>query len=105
MQTVYINYPEPHITRYTNVDSRQIRKHGKEEQRYIRITHTTLSEELSKFKRRVYKFGSKKAINDMYIDLDLNDPEFELAVLKHIQQLIGKHYKPLSPIRTSINKA
>ena len=38
----------------------------------------------------------------MYIDLDLNDPVFEVAELNHIQNLIGSRYTLLSTSKMKV---
>lgn len=105
MTKAYINYPNPHIRAYSDLNSAQIGKHSKESQRIIRIDLNSLSVELSRFAHKYYEFSSDKARNDMWLEIDLNDHKFESEVLKYIQLQIGQHYKPLAPSRITIQEA
>ena len=44
------------------------------------------------------RFSSKAGINDIWIEVDFNNLDFEVAVIRYIQSCLGERY---SPIRTS----
>lgn len=104
MTIAYINYPVPHIRSYSNPDSVQIGKHNKAGQRRIRIDFSTLSIELDRFSSGYYRFASKSGSNDMWLEMDLNDSQFEGDVLCFIQRQIGQRYTPLSPDKVQIEQ-
>jgi hypothetical protein len=102
MTKTYINYPVPHIRSYSNSDSAQIGKHNKVDQRHIKIDFGTLSTELNRFSNGYYRFAAKSGLNDMWLEIDLNDSQFEGDVLRFIQRQIGQRYTPLSSDRIQI---
>ncbi|MDB5243144.1 MAG: hypothetical protein JWP57_3769 [Spirosoma sp.] len=104
MTKAYINYPVPHIRSYSNTESAQIGKHNKADQRHIRIDIDTLSTELIRFSTGYYRFAAKTSSNDMWLEIDLNDSQFEGDVLRFIQRQIGQRYTPLSPNRIQIEQ-
>ncbi len=95
MIRVYINYPNPHITIHSKDGCGFTNRTYKSEKRIIDITPQTFSNEIIKFWNGDYKFGSTSTINDMWLNIDFVDEEFEKAIVNFIQKLIGKHYEPL----------
>jgi hypothetical protein len=104
MLTVYINYPNPKITVHPGQRSAERRKHCKPGQRVIEVNEETISSELTRFREREYRFNSQSELNDMWIDIDFNDPDFEIAVVSHIRKLIGRHYEPLEAVGITIQE-
>jgi len=92
---VYINYPNPHITIHSKDDCGFINRTYKSEKRIIDITPQTISDEIIKFRNGDYKFGSTSTINDMWLNIDFGDNDFEKAIVSFIQKLIGRYYGPL----------
>ena len=99
MLQVYINYPNPLISIHGNVACANIKKMGKQAQRQITLNIGTLSAELLKFQQKGHRFASDSLSNDMWLNIDFSDQEFEREVLRYVQGLIGNHYQPLRHIK------
>jgi hypothetical protein len=93
---VYVNYPIPKFSVHENSSCATIGKHRKEKQLLVRLDVDTLSDELRRFAEKEYVFTANPAGNDMWLDIDFRDREFEYAVLRYVQKLIGRHYTPLA---------
>ena len=92
---VYVNYPNPKFSVHRNPSCGEVQKMEKAEQRLVRIDTATVSVELQRFQDKAYIFAAKKEANDMWLEIDFVDSNFEEAVLRYIQQLVGNHYPPL----------
>ena len=103
MLKAYINYPNPHVTIHYDPDCKSIQAQNKAEQRYRRITIITVSLELQNFRDKKYTFAANPDHNDMWLEIDFRDREFDLAVLNYICRLLGKHYAPLAGIKPTIH--
>ena len=55
---------------------------------------SNLSTELEIFRRGHYRFTSKAGLNDLWIEVDFRNFDFEIAVLRYIGILLAKHYIP-----------
>jgi tRNA splicing ligase len=85
----YINYSEPGITihRFDICDQAKV---GPDEKiRHVLLNHGSLSKELDRFRNNKHRFADEPYMNDMWLIFDLEDPEFEMALLIHIKKLIG----------------
>ena len=96
MLTVYINYPDPHLTIHTNPACATIQKHDKKKQRKVHLTLENLSRELARFKAKEHRFSATSETNDMWLQLDFADPHFERAVTEYVRKLLAEHYSPFS---------
>lgn len=103
MIKAYINYPNPHITAHCDPHCGNIQAQHKPEQRYVRVNIITVSDELQHFLKIDYKFAAYPERNDMWLEIDFNDRDFELAVLEHICRLLGDHYSPIKGMKPSIH--
>jgi hypothetical protein len=103
MLAVYLNYPNPTISAHPGMASAELKKHHKADQWLICINTATLSEELLRFSSKGYKFAADSTSNDMWLEIDFNDSVFELAVLAHVQRLLGKHYAPFAGVQIRKN--
>jgi hypothetical protein len=103
MLKAYINYPNPHISAHGDLTCPEIGKQQKQGQRRVQIDVSSISSELREFINKEHRFGSVAASNDMWLELNFSDPQFEMAVLEYIQREIGKHYKPLATVEVEIH--
>jgi hypothetical protein len=72
---------------------------GKQIQRSVLINTKSISTELQAFAAKKYTFSATAKRNDMWINIDFADSDFELAVLAYVHRLLGKHYAPFASIR------
>jgi hypothetical protein len=98
MLHVYLNYPNFSANMHHRDDCRSVRPADKPDQRIARINRETLSAELMKFADKDYKFAAFPERNDMWLDIDLEDVEFEEAVAAYILRLVSRHYTPFRGI-------
>jgi hypothetical protein len=96
MIMAYINYPNPHISIHGNSACSSIQMQGKKGQRIARLDNSTISSQLKRFSAKDYRFGAQAEINDMWLDLNFGDVEFEVAVINYIKRILGGHYRPLA---------
>ena len=59
----------------------------------------TLSAELKRFSSKAYRFAAQAELNDMWLELEFRDADFERAVVEHVRKILGGHYKPLGSAR------
>jgi hypothetical protein len=96
MMKVYVNYTDPKFSIHRNPLCAEVCKMKKTGQRHIRIDINTISVELGCFANKEYTFNSNDGPNnDMWLDIEFDDADFEISVLEYVRRLIGKHYTPL----------
>lgn len=103
MLKVYLNSPGKRVTVHRDPYCSDIQKMCKSPQRYIPINITNIHHELQKFKNKQYPFQAKPASfngiwlkNDMWLEIDFQDEEFEMAVAGYIHRLLGQYYTRFS---------
>lgn len=95
MIKAYINYPDAHVTIHQNPNCAHAQSKSGENQRHVLLNADSLSDELHKFRSGEHRFGSSAAINDLWLILDFQDPEFEKALVGHVKRILGRRYDPL----------
>ena len=95
MTKVYVYYPNPKFSIHRDPLCAQVCKMKKRGQRHIRIDIDSRSTELQRFANKEYTFASNAGSNDMWLDIEFEDADFEKSVLKDVRRLIGKHYASL----------
>ncbi len=103
MIIVYINYPDPHIAIHGILKCGNIQSHKKLNQRYLHINPETISTELQNFINKYYDFGSTPENNDMWLEINFQDVEFELSVINYIHRTLGKRYKRFLKIKPDLH--
>ena len=93
MLSVYLNYPNSRVTIHTQSTCSFVRSHRKIGQRVLRIDQESLSAELHRISSRTFRFAATVENNDLWLVVDLADPDLELAVAKHVHRQLGKRYK------------
>jgi hypothetical protein len=96
MTSVYIDYPTREFCVKEGVRSADRFKHDKPNRRVVHLTHQNFSSEIRKFTGRQVQFSSTAEYNDLYVDLDFNDTEFEKATCLYIKRLLGERYTPIA---------
>ncbi len=98
----YINYPRPHMTLHANLSCPEIGKMGKVNQRKLKVTSTSLAQTVSLLSGDSFRLGAASSINDLWLELDFGDSQFEEAVARYLFRVLGLRYTPLadSPIKT-----
>ncbi len=98
MLMAYVNYPNPKVSVHHDPSCGSIQKMGKQGQRLVRIDPATISVELGRFSSKEHTFAANPAGNDMWLEIDFGDADFETAVLGYVHRLIGRHYSPLARV-------
>ena len=99
MITVYVNYPNPHITIHANERCSAVRQQHKPAQRIVRLDAKTLSAELQRFEAKEYRFGANPETNDMWLYIEFADLSFERAGAEYVRKLLAAHYAPFGRVR------
>ncbi len=95
MMQVYINYPNPHITKHADPSCGLVRSQRKSDQRIVRVTAENALAILAAFERGDYRFGATKATNDLWLDLALATRQEEDAFVERLRGILGQRYAPL----------
>lgn len=103
MLSVYLNYPHSRASGHRDPACRFIRMQQKPDQRICRIDGTSLSLEMQRFRDRHYRFVSKSAMNDMWLEITLDDSAAEEAVARDVLRLLGRRYKGFADCRLSFH--
>ncbi len=99
MIKAYFNYPNTHITVHGDLHCGEIQKMAKTGQRLVLIEPRSVSFELQRFLSKEYRFASVAGLNDIWLAVDFQDQDFELAVIEHVRRLIANHYSPFAGVR------
>ena len=98
MLTIYINYPNSHITVHRDRGCNCIQSHQKANQRVVTIDKVNLDSELDKFKTKKHRFASTSRSNDMWLNIDLGDEIRERTAVDRIMEILALHYTPFAGI-------
>jgi hypothetical protein len=104
MQMAYFNYPNPRIMIHSDPACSEVLKQDKPNPRIIILNPATISTELLKFASKEYHFAANTEGNDLWLDLDFQDPEFESALVRHIQTIIRRFYKPFERVIVEVHE-
>ena len=102
MLKAYINYPNPHVTAHFDLGCGNIQSQNKPNQRYQIIDIDNLSTELKSFKNKQHRFGTHPH-NDMWLEINFHDRDFELAVLEYICGLLEKNYGRFNDLKPNVH--
>ena len=67
----------------------------KSNRRMIRISTDSFSDAMRPFLVGEVPFAFTSELNDLWLDLDFDDLEFEKSLAEHIQRLLARRYSPL----------
>ena len=62
------------------------------------LNTSSLSAEIKQFAEKAYRFSAQAEVNDIWLEIDFNDSEFERAVVAHIRKILAEHYTPFSRV-------
>ena len=65
---------------------------AKSGQRRVKIDRTNIATEIQNFGSKKYMFAAEPARNDIWLETEFADTEFETAVISYIHRLLGKQY-------------
>jgi hypothetical protein len=103
MISVYINYPNPHITIHKAQACGNIRPHDKEGQRKITINENSISKELLRFSEKDYRFSSNVEQNDMWLVVDLENDSAEAQAVEDVRKHLAHHYTPFGRVKVDVH--
>jgi hypothetical protein len=99
MVHAYINYPNPHIAIHRSSGCGCIQQQHKEGQRVVKLNQATFSSEIQKFIEKHYRFASEQGTNDMWLEVDFDDTDFEVQVIEYLRKILVRHYSPFGRIK------
>ncbi len=94
MTKIYLNYPNKQITFHHDPQCSEVQKMRKPSQRIIRIDLSSFPSEIQKFQNNIYSFAAQPATNDMWLEIDFFDQQFERLIFEYIRRLLGNKYAP-----------
>jgi len=83
------------VSTHGNTACARVQQGQKAGQRRLAINPATFAAEHGRLASAAYDFGSTAAVNDMWLEIDFGDRDFELAIVAFIQRLLGARYAPL----------
>lgn len=89
MIKAYINFNEPSIIVHRSGLCDQAKVGPDEKIRHVLINQSALSRELDRFRSGKHQFSEELYLNDMWLIFDLEDSDFEMALLVYLQKQIG----------------
>ena len=103
MLSVYLNYPMSRVSIHRDPGCEFIRIRRKPNQRIRRIDMANSSEEVRKFRDKQRSFQSTPEFNDMWLEIDFGDQEFEEAIARYVHRLLSRYHKPFADSSVSIH--
>ena len=108
MMRVYLNYPNAEIILHTNAVCTEGSAAASSRTRQVDISPTNLSQELQRFINGQVIFsdltyGREAQQRDLWLNLQFNDPQFELALLGYIRRLLGQRYDRFLSCKVTIH--
>ncbi len=106
MIKVYFYYPTPNtvFSIHTDPECKSIQKHQHgEEQRVFHINLHNLSEKLYLFVHKEVRFAAEAGLNDLYLFIDLENRDFEIAVVNYVTWALRQRYIPFRRINPEIH--
>ena len=85
----YISYGEERIAVHRFADCELAKVGPGEKIRHVLLNQDSISRELGRFRNMKHQFSEKAGMGDMWLIFDFQDAEFEMALLKHVQKLVG----------------
>ncbi len=103
MINVYLNYPNSAATIHQTADCPRISQRHSPNQRNMLLNAETLESGLKKFIHGEVLFRAEAGTNDLWLKIDFNDLEFEIALAKFILRQLGKRYAPFDRLNPEIH--
>ena len=103
MIKAYLNYLDPIVTihRRPNCD---LAKVGPEKNiRHVLIDSDSLSKELARFRNNKYRLSSEPGMCDIWLILDFQDSEFEMALVSHLKRVVGLLSSPIKDCELQVH--
>lgn len=94
MISVYINYPNKVFSLAHDVSAAERWRHPDSKHRVEPVNFDTLGSFISKLQSGDIKFLPQADFNDLYIEVDFGEDEFDLQVVLYIKRVLGARYKP-----------
>ena len=96
MTRAYVNYPNAKVRLHGKAGCGHVQQARKTGQRLVTVDLGSLSAELARFAQRQHAFGSSSVNNDMWIEVNVGDAEFERAVVAFIHRSLANRYQRLA---------
>lgn len=93
---VYVNYPNPHITKHSDPACGMVRMQRKPDQRIVAVTSGNAAAILAALERGDYRFAATKETNDLWLDLNLTTRADEDSFVERVRDVLGQRYAPLA---------
>jgi hypothetical protein len=103
MINVYLNYPNSAATLHQTKDCPRIQQHHSVNQRIVKINPETIQTELEKFMNGEVPFRAEASANDMWLEIDFDDLEFEIETAKFVLRQLGKRYAAFDSLTPDIH--
>jgi hypothetical protein len=95
MLRAHLHYSDSRVSLHGDADCARVRQARSGAQRCVFLEPETLGAELERFIHGEYGFRLREAADDMWLDVDFRDAEFERALVDYILRLIGARCAPL----------
>ena len=96
------DYPTSHITIHRDPNCVYLEEPRWAKRRVRRINIANITAELAGFRDRAHRFDSGGGLDSMWLQVDFGDPTFEMAVVRYVQQFLGRRYTPFRKARITV---
>jgi hypothetical protein len=103
MIKAYFNYLDPAVTVHQNPNCAHAKVGPDQRIRHVLINADSLSKELARFRNNKYRFAEEPGLNDVWLILDFQDPEFETALVRHLKRIVGLLYSPIKSCEVRVH--
>ena len=103
MIRAFLDYPTSRVMVHGDHSCTYFDRPLSPDHRLVRLNDATISEELHRFQEKHYKFASEAEFNIIWIEADFDDFEFEVALIEHMRNVLGKHYKPFRDAQVQVH--
>jgi hypothetical protein len=93
MIKAYLNSTDARVTIHNNPNCVIARITVNQDQRTVLLNTDSLSRELRRFRNNEYRLLAEAGMNDIWLILDFQDPEFENALASYLKRIVAQRYK------------
>ena len=102
MIQAYFNYPNSRVIIHSSSDCIYFHDRKRSGQRVAILNSQTFGIEIEKFRQKKYRFCPVPILNDLWLLVDFDDTDFEVAVVHYIHGLLSQRYHPFAGINLRV---
>lgn len=92
MIKAYIDVPAAEVVVHRNPNCSGAKVGPGENVRHVLLNPDSISKELARFMENRHRFSPEPGARGMWLVLDFQDTDFEVALARHLQRILGLHH-------------